>query len=409
MRARRAWRAIETDLICTLQETRLETQWAHRCTRRASSGLDAYLSYHPRMPHSSMARSLGALSLCLLLATACNQSPDATPRDGDTPSPGGSTGRIRSLLYAGEGSVFSYDLDVEETGGLIALPGRDLTLSPDGRTLAFTEGGADPQISVLSVAALDDDPVGLGPGESPTWAPGSESIAAVTGVEGYEICPLDEKDPSKAEKGGKGCVEADRVVVYRPAEGPGGDPVTALGANVWTILGWAQDGVLGAGQSTTTVYWGKPGQTAEEVRHFGISPQQMWGGSPVEPLFLITPPGKKFFIDSAGQRGADVDVPGKLGPGVWSPDGSHVLVVVQRQGRRSAALIEVQTGTVEFIEGSDDPASEIVWAPDGGSFAFASPMGDPQVKMCSVSLDCRTLFEPGGPVHLLGFSDLSPE
>ncbi len=68
------------------------------------------------------------------------------------------------------------------------------------------------------------------------------------------------------------------------------------------------------------------------------------------------------------------DAKESVGRGVWAPDGSGFVTLLEREDdeHEQAYFFSVETGTLEALTSHDEDVSDVVWAPNGGHFYFSA-------------------------------------
>jgi hypothetical protein len=364
------------------------------------------------------------LVLAVLSSAACSDDTSSSP--ARTPSGARSSVAERVLFYADGTMLHRLTLEDKKSELIAELPSADVAVSPNGQRYvavvkAPLRGDSDelarPSLVMVPTAG-PEAAITLGPGRSPLWSPDGSSIAAISEIGGYTICPVQNNRDKPRNKPQQGvtleeCVAGERVVVYEADGGPDQDSTTALGANRWSVLGWVDgDHILGLGGATPIVALGFPGASNEEIRKFGVEPAKMWGGSPTEQLFLIAQDEDMVFITGNGKIRAPVNLPqGGLSDGAWSPDGRMVAAELVRERANAGSLltlIDARSGSVEIVPDSEGALGNVVWSEDSSAFAYVrihpEGKGRTQTVLCSIDLECERLFDWKGGVDLLSLT-----
>jgi hypothetical protein len=361
---------------------------------------------------------LSAAVIAILAATACTtedaSAPSGEPKDRQKRSIG-EREEPSELLYVKGSSLFVYDLDSGRRRRVAELPSADVAVSPDGKKYAVVEetspAGSTPEgfrKPVLQLGSLDRQGTReLGPGRSPLWSPDGKYVAAIAKAKGVLSCDARPGDPRKTQK----CRRAELVVAYQPAQDVKSQIV--LGPDRWSLIGWTSDHRLLAISITgNNVVVGYLKSSMNDAEQLGLQPGEVWGISPTEYVLLLVKPRQRSFFDYAGQHAdSTIDLNGAvLGDGTWAPTGEHVAAVAISQPqsglpRSELLLIEVASGSVTKVPGSNDAQAAAAWAPDGSSFAYTrvhpKNADKLQAVFCTTSLDCRPLFSWAQGISLL--------
>ena len=285
------------------------------------------------------------------------------------------------LAYAKKTALRGYDVGSGKDYMLRAVPGPDVTLSPDGTRLAIVrdkdpgadpEGFADPYLSVAGVSGPSGEQAEteLGPGRSAYWSADGRRIAAVTG---------------------------DGVVVYDVAQGGSS---TVLAGQGWVVLGWSGGRVVAIGDETTVL------AGPDDTEDLGISPITLWGVSPADDTALVVEGARPFLVRD--RQRTDIDVSVAIGDGAWSPDGSLIAAVRHGPGASRVITIDAATGATREVEDSRGAQGNVVWSEDSRRFAFVRV--DPndnlalQAVICELDGPCEPAFTWNQGVLLLGFA-----
>ncbi len=295
-----------------------------------------------------------------------------------------------SALYAAGGEALIVRVPFDQSSGTmdgpasyIPIPGvpgaRGLTVSPDGRRLAFAGLALDSQIWQLPVAE-NGTPAGMArPLTSdtsrrtsmPAYSPDGSKVAYVSTRRGERpniwVMDVDGRN---------------RVQVTSDAHGNGDPP-------------WLPDGrrlSFRSGRDDGDMLWSvdiatrrverllDPARSGEEATR----PGQPWemrpspSGSSVAFSVVSSPAGRRILFVSPTERFAPrkvTDGSRSVGYPAWSPDEQRLAVEVKDGSSTHAAVIELSTG--KLTELSDDRGQTWVrsWSPDGKRIVVATSRG----------------------------------
>lgn len=339
--------------------------------------------------------ALRALLLAGLLASCSSNDPshDAVPAPSasETTSPSDRPDVIfidgQTIYRLGRGGVKR----------LMRVSAKDVTMSTDGRRVAYTTGPAARRI-VRGGDVVDGSVAKLGRGEQPVWSPDGSLLAVVAPARGYRIC----RTAEAAKSGGRGCFEGERVMTYDVTE-PNAPPEAALGADKWTIVGWTSEQRVLAASYRQTLALGFPEATFEQQINVAYEPRDVWGISPAAPAVLIHSKSGTEIVDLEDQRRTKVRAGNsRLQEGAWSPDGSTIVTLAASNGRTRLIAITARTGAVAPVKGSTDASGSVVWSSDSEWFAYLSQTGgNSRIVLCNKTLKCRSLPRPLDPAARL--------
>jgi hypothetical protein len=150
-----------------------------------------------------------------------------------------------------------------------------------------------------------------------------------------------------------------------------------------------------------------------------VAPASVWGGSPSGEQVLLAGANTAEFRSvgdrGLGSAGTVVAIPGTLGQGAWSPDGTMIaaaLIGDVKGGIPKTELVTVATedrpgGRVQTVSRSSGAAGQVVWSGDGDSLVYVRSAGprdlDLEAVRCSRPPDgpCESLFSWRRGVALL--------
>jgi len=357
------------------------------------------------------------LMAVLVVFAACQIEEAAPPAEPDPSGSENEPSELSELIYVEGATLKSFALESGKSAVISELPSADVVVSPDSSRWASVvetsprgatpEGFRKPAVQIGNTTD-SENPLQIGPGTAPYWAPDSSEVLATAVAEGYQTCPLDEEGIKES-----GCTSAVRVVAY-PAVG--GEARTILGANSsWQVLGFTEDETIVAlaGTSSGPPYavYGAAGAPAAERRTLGFEPSEIWGVSPTEFQILVVEDARAF-LTKPGQGAApplDRLAKTRLGDGAWSPDGRYIsLAALNVKGGRVASsrlvLIDVDGNRVMNVPQSAGAQGGVAWSPDASSFAYTRAAGRRlEAVVCALDgLDCEPAFDWAQGVRLLG-------
>jgi hypothetical protein len=332
-----------------------------------------------------MTRWLAAL--VALMSVACSAAgPDVTPTRGEQRSIDARTHRTPKakpsrdsfgLAFVKKDAIHVFDLDTHEDREILQVPGPDVVLSPDGSQVAIVtdldpggdpEGLSKPEISVVELAG--ESGKDLGPGEFPQWSPDGTELAARTD---------------------------EGIAIYDVTSGAHELAV----AGDWSLSGWNGGDVVVL--SADGVFVASPGSDARKIYDRNA---HYWATSPSEPEMLTVHGSTAAFTGFDGSARGPIELPGGLGAGTWSPDGSVVAGVLLANSTSLALLYP--DGTVTEVPDGIGAQGNVVWAADSKTFAFVRVDPDDRLKLqavvCEVDGTCASAFSWGQGVSLLGFT-----
>jgi Tol biopolymer transport system component len=338
---------------------------------------------------------LAAAFVALLLAATGTLVAIGSFRGVAPPAPAGAAANGRIAYVAGDdGDVYLTDPEGGGSSRIIQRHAADheggveMTWSPDGTRVAFTDWTSADTRSLYAMNADGTELVGLSAGlidaDSPAWSPDGSQIA-FTGVDsehGYEIYVVEADGTRRSRL----TDEADNGVdgAYMPA---------------WSLDGariaYSANSFHEASQTET--------QAIFTMGADGSGRVQVTGGSEIDEVPVWSPDGAKIAFSRRSGEDSEVFVANADGTGLvnvsdhpaldwpasWSPDGTGILLVSRRGGDYDIYLAALDGRLARLTDHPGDDLSP-VWSPDGTAIAFASDRAG--------SLDIYVMNADGGDV-----------
>lgn len=254
------------------------------------------------------------------------------------------------------------------------------SLSPDGKLLAFVIDGEQDSLAVkeLGSAAAPVTLYQSGILGAPAWAADGQSLYLVSVLENSTHLAQVALDGSDVQR----LVDGGDVFPFRPSLLPDGGLVyTADGAVKTLDAEGVADGQIRFNADVMldrTPYQRRMYQLADQT------PQKALGI--IDPV--LSPNGTQVVYAALGdlwrvdlnqaaaqpQRLSD-DVFMDLSPS-WSPDGSRIAYVTDRDGKADIWVMNMNTGVSERVTDAPTPANMPVWSPDGTRLAYFTDVGN---------------------------------
>ena len=254
------------------------------------------------------------------------------------------------------------------------------SLSPDGSLLAFVIDGEQDALAVKEVGSTAP-PVTLyesGILGAPAWAADGQSLYLVSVVENTTHLAQVALDGSDVQR----LVDEGDVFPFRPSLLPDGGLVyTADGAVKTLDAEGVADGQIRFSADVMldrTPYQRRQYQFADQTprKALGIVDPVL---SPDATEVVYAALGDLWHVDLTQADAEPVqltdDVYMDLSPS-WSPDGSRIAYVSDKDGKADVWVMNVSTGASERVTDTSTPANMPVWSPDGNRLAYFTDVGN---------------------------------
>lgn len=253
-------------------------------------------------------------------------------------------------------------------------------LSPDGNLLAFVIDGEQDRLVVKEIGSNAEPRTVYSEGilSAPTWAPDGSALYVVSvGATAGHLArvPLDGSAAQRLVDGGD-------VFPFRPSLKPDGGLVyTADGAVRMLDADGADDGQI---RFNADVVLDRTPYVRRQYQFADTSPRKALGI--IDPV--LSPDGSEVVFAALGDLwhvdlSASVQTPVRLTDDVfmdlspsWSPDGSRLAYVSDRDGKADVWVMELSSRTTSRVTDTERPANMPVWSPDGGRLAYLTDVGN---------------------------------
>jgi hypothetical protein len=343
------------------------------------------------------------VGLLIWVSAGDEPTPDATS------SPTIAASDISTIAYARGRTLLVHDVDSDSDSTIARLPSDEIAVDTAATIFAVTANpppadapsdAAEHSRILVGELAEGAKPKAVGSGHAPVFSPDGGFVAAIAYAFGYEICSPD-------------CITTERVEAYRTS-GRDKGPTTVLGADHWRVVGWSEDRVMGVSGLTSGVVLGRRGNEMKEIEIIQVTPEVLWGVSPVAPVMLTVNADGGNLLSTDGSSDP-VHIPldaDRLADGAWSPDGRWIAAVSEADApevilidteAKSSTTVGDSSGAVGGPLWTTDSA--VVWDASSEHFAFVRTTdGSYEVVVCSPTTRCTTELTSDDPIELKAIS-----